>query len=112
MEKYTRQRPWGRTPEAFKTSNRGVPNHSATYDHPSSHTTSVIWLRTGKLLRSARECDAGRATIPSMESRQSAKAPSWRRLKASFKGGSRWRKEPLKSCCEGTRELASVWQQV
>src|SRR5436309_2921992 len=87
MEKYTRKRPWGRTPQAFKTSNRGVPIHSATYDHPSSHTTSVIWLRTGKLLRSARESDAGCATIPSIESRQSAKASPWKRLKASFKGG-------------------------
>src|SRR5215510_3452795 len=87
IEKYTRYRAWGRTPATFRTSDRGVPTHSPTYDHPSSHTTSVIWLRTGKLLRSAREYEAGRATIPSIERRQSAKPPAWRRLKASFKGG-------------------------
>src|SRR3954447_18773000 len=86
IEKYTTYRAWGRIPEAFRTSDRGVPIHSAIYDHPSSHTTSVICLRTGKLLRSASEYDPGRATIPSTKSRQSANPPSCRRLKALFGG--------------------------
>src|SRR5262245_53528745 len=86
MEKYTRYFAWGRTPTAFNTSDKGVPIHSAMYDHPSSQTTSVIWLRTGNFLRSGKEYDPGRATRPSTESRQSANALRWRYLNASLEG--------------------------
>ena len=35
----------------------GVPIHSAIYDHPSSHATSVIWLRIGMLSDLASDND-------------------------------------------------------
>src|SRR3977135_1714685 len=60
-------------PAAASTSTSGVPAHSATYDQPSSHAISVIWRRTGNRLTSSSESDAGCATRPSTESRQSLK---------------------------------------
>src|SRR5271165_5617841 len=87
MEKYTIYRACGRTPTECRTSKRGVPIHSATYDQPSSQATSVIWLRMGKLRRSERENDAGWATIPFTDSRQSLNPAAKWRLKSSFGGG-------------------------
>src|ERR1035437_4077559 len=86
IEKYTIYRACGKTPTAFSTPASGVPIHSAIYDQPSSQATSVIWLCTGRLLRSDSESDAGRATIPSTVSRQSVKPAAWCRLKASLDG--------------------------
>ena len=51
--------PAAAVPASCSTSDSGVPIHSAIYDQPSSHATSVIWLRTGKLFRSASESDIG-----------------------------------------------------
>ena len=37
----------------------------------------ILWLRTGKVLRSESESETGRATIPSTERRQSANPAFW-----------------------------------
>ncbi len=86
IEKYATYRACGSTPTAFSTSTSGVPIHSAMYDHPSSHATSVIWLRVPMSFTSASEYDPGRATNPSTASRQSANPFACKLLNASLGG--------------------------
>ena len=60
-------------PPLAESPESGVPIHSAIYDHPSSHATSVIWLRTGSVFRSASETTSGCATVPSYARRRASR---------------------------------------
>src|ERR1700688_433605 len=87
IEKYTTYRARGRMPTTSRRCESGTPIHSAIYDQPSSHCNIVIWLRDGLLFSCASENDAGRSTMPSTETRQSANPPACSRLYVSFSGG-------------------------
>src|SRR5215472_13063859 len=78
----------GKTPTRFIRYERGTPDHSAINDQPSSQVCSVIWERDGNVFSSASEKEAGRATRPSIERRQSLKPVSWCRRYESRLGGS------------------------
>ena len=79
----------GRMPTASSTRRNGTPVHSAIADQPSSQVCFVIWVRAESALNPPAKSLPlpGRATRPSIDSRQSGEAPAAQAVVGRAVGG-------------------------